>query len=69
MSQRMLLAMLVPLMAIAVIVAFAGGLGIFFMIIEGIMHNEYGVIVVGIGLVVGVPGAAYLIERAIGEPQ
>ena len=69
MSQRMLLAMLVPILAMAVIAAFAGGLGVVFMILEHQMHSEIGVIVLGVALVVGVPAAAYLIERAIGEPQ
>ena len=69
MTQRMLLAMLIPILAIIVIIVFAGGLGIVFMLLENVMHNEIGVIVLGSAFVVGVPMIAYLLERAVGEPQ
>ena len=69
MSQRMLLAILVPILAIVVIAAFAGGLGVIFMVLEETMHSETGVIILGVALVVGVPLAAYLLDRAVGEPQ
>ncbi|MCH9038898.1 MAG: hypothetical protein IIC23_05845 [Chloroflexi bacterium] len=69
MTQRMLLAMLIPILAIVVIIVFAGGLGILFMVMENAMQNEIGVIVLGSAFVVGVPMIAYLLERAVGEPQ
>lgn len=69
MTQRMLLAMLIPILAIIVIIVFAGGLGILFMVMENAMQNEIGVIVLGSAFVVGVPMIAYLLERAVGEPQ
>ena len=69
MTQRMLLSILLPVLAIAVIVVFAGGLGVIFMLLEGAMQNEIGVIVLGLALLIGVPTAAYLLERAVGEPQ
>lgn len=69
MTQRMLLAMLIPILAIVVIIVFAGGLGILFMVMENAMQNEIGVIVLGSAFVVGVPVIAYLLERAVGEPQ
>ena len=69
MTQRMLLSMLIPILAIAIIIVFAGGLGVIFMILESTMENEIGVIVLGSAFVVGVPVAAYLLERAVGEPQ
>ena len=69
MTQRMLLAMLIPILAIVVIIVFAGGLGILFMVMENAMQNEIGVIVLGSAFVVGVPLIAYLLERAVGEPQ
>lgn len=69
MSQRMLLAMGIPVLAIATIVAFAGGLGVLFMVLESTMQNEIGVIVLGVALLVGVPVVAYLLERAVNEPQ
>ena len=69
MTQRMLLSMLIPILSLAVIAVFAGGLGILFMVLEAVMHNEIGVIVLGTALVIGVPAAAYILERAVGEPQ
>lgn len=69
MSQRMILAILVPILAIAIIASFAGSLGVIFMILEHQMHSEIGVIVLGVALVVGVPVVAYLLDRAVGEPQ
>ena len=69
MTQSMLLAMLIPILAIVVIIVFAGGLGILFMVMENAMQNEIGVIVLGSAFVVGVPLIAYLLERAVGEPQ
>jgi hypothetical protein len=67
--NNLVLAILVPLLAIAVIAIFAGGLGVIFMVLEAKMHSETGVIVLGIVLLVGVPAGAYLVERAIKEPQ
>lgn len=61
--------MLIPLLAIAVIATFAGGLGVIFMVLEAKMHSETGVIILGVALLIGVPTGAYLVERAIGEPQ
>ena len=69
MTQRMLMAILIPILSIAVIVVFAGGLGVVFMVLESTMKNEIGVIVLGSAFVVGVPVAAYLLERAVAEPQ
>jgi hypothetical protein len=67
--NKMVLSILVPLLAIAVIIFFAGGLGVIFMVLEAKMHSEIGVIVLGTVLLIGVPAGAYLAERAIGEPQ
>ena len=69
MTQRMLMAVLIPVLSIIVIIVFAGGLGVLFMVMENTMQNEIGVIVLGSALVVGVPTVAYILERAVGEPQ
>jgi hypothetical protein len=67
--NKMVLAILVPLLAMAVIIFFAGGLGVIFMVLEAKMHGELGVIILGTVLLVCVPAGAYIAERAIGEPQ
>ncbi len=68
MSQNMKLAMLLPVLAILVIAAYAGGLGVLFMIINSTTIHETGVIILGVALVVGVPAGAYLIQRRIEGP-
>jgi hypothetical protein len=65
MMQRFMMAVLFPLLAMVVIVAFAGSLGVFFMYLEHVMHNEWGVIVLGMALVVFVPVAAFLAQNAV----
>ena len=65
MMQRFLLAVLFPLLSLAVVAAFAGALGWFFLYIEHAMHNEWGVIIVGMLLVVFVPAAAFMAQRAV----
>ncbi|MDA0770790.1 MAG: hypothetical protein BZY79_05785 [SAR202 cluster bacterium Casp-Chloro-G4] len=69
MTQNMMLSIIVPILSLVVIAAFAGGLGVLFIVLEGAMHNEIGVIVLGSALVVGVPLVAFFLERAVGEPQ
>ncbi len=65
MMQRFLLAVLFPLLALAIIAGFAGSLGLFFLYIEHAMHNEWGVVIVGMLLVVLVPGVAFMAQRAV----
>ena len=65
MKERMLDSVLFPLLSMLVIVAFAGGLGVLFMVIEHSDAGLLGVIVLGVSIVVGVPVAAALIQRAI----
>ena len=65
MSQRVIDAILFPLLSLIIIAAYAGGLGVLFIIIE---HSEFGiggVIILGVAIVVGVPGVAALIQRQI----
>ncbi len=63
MNDRMTLAMAIPLLAALVLVTFAGGLGIIFMLLDSTGAEEWGVVGLGTALVVGVPTAAALLER------
>ncbi len=63
MTDRMTLAMVIPLLAVLVIVIFAGGLGIIFMLVNSTGAGEWGVVVLGSALLVVVPTAAALLER------
>ncbi len=63
MNDRMTLAMVIPLLAVLVIVTFAGGLGIIFMLLDSTEAEEWGVVALGTTLVIGVPSVAALLER------
>ena len=65
MSQQVIDAILFPLLSMLIIAAFAGGLGVLFIIIEHSAVGLVGVIVLGVAIVVGVPAAAALIQRQI----
>ena len=56
-------------MAVATIIALAGGLGVVFMILNDTELEETGVIILGSAIVVGVPLVAYLLDRAISDGQ
>ena len=56
-------AMLFPVLAILCIAAYAGGLGVLFMVIETTALEEIGVIILGASLVILVPLIAYMLER------
>ena len=63
MNDRITLAMVIPLLAVLVIVVFAGGLGIIFMLLDSTGVEEWGVVALGTTLVIGVPSVAALLER------
>ncbi len=63
MKDGMTLAMVIPLLAVLVIVIFAGGLGIIFMLLNSTGAGEWGVVGLGTALLVGVPTVAALLER------
>jgi hypothetical protein len=63
MSQLVIDAILFPLLSMLIIAAFAGGLGVLFIVIEHSAMGLVGVIVLGVAIVVGVPAAAALIQR------
>ena len=68
MKGRMTLAMLIPVLAVLTIVAFAGGLGIIFMLLESTEVGEWGVVGLGAAIVVLVPAAAALLEQRTNQP-
>ncbi len=65
MSQRVIDAILFPLLSMVIIAAYAGGLGVLFIVIEHSSLGLGGVIILGVAIVVGVPGVAALIQRWI----
>ena len=65
MSQRVIDAILFPLLSLIIIAAYAGGLGVLFIIIEHSAFGLGGVIILGVAIVVGVPAAAALVQRQI----
>lgn len=65
MSQRMLFAMIFPILAVITIAIYAGGLGVIFMVINSTPIHETGVIILGLAILILVPFGAYLVQRAI----
>ena len=62
MSSQIRLALLIPLLSVITIVVIAGGIGIALTIMDELFH-EWGVIVLGMVLTVGVPAIAALAQR------
>ena len=63
MSNNFSFAMLFPILAVVCIAAFAGSLGVIFMLLEHSALEENGVIILGSALVILVPLGAYMLER------
>ena len=61
--DRFKMAVLFPLLAAVIIICFAGGLGITFMVLNEQVVEEWAVVAVGMSLVIGVPTVASLLER------
>ena len=64
-NDRFRFALLFPLLAVITIVVFGGGLGVVFMLLNETAMHEWGVVALGMALVVGVPTVAALVERAL----
>jgi len=64
-KNRMRMALLYPVMAALVIVGYAGGLGVIFMLLNETALDEWGVVALGVALVVGVPTMAALAQRVV----
>ena len=65
MKERMTMAWLFPLLAVLAIVIFGGGLGVIFMVLESTGAGEWGVIGLGMALVIGVPATAALLQQRV----
>ena len=65
MMQRFLLAIAIPLLSLVVIAAYAGTVGFTFVRVHHAMHNPWGVVILGMALVVGVPLVAFLAQNAV----
>ena len=65
MRERMGMALLFPVLAIIVIAAYAGGLGVIFMVLNSTALEKWAVVILGLALLVGVPTAAALIQQRI----
>jgi hypothetical protein len=57
-------ALMFPLLAVLIVVAFGGSLGVVFMVLNEEVGN-WGVVGLGSALVVGVPAAAALAQRMV----
>ena len=64
-NNRIGKALLFPFMAVVIIAAYAGGLGVLFILINHYVLEEWGVVILGVALVVGVPGVAALAQRRV----
>ncbi len=64
-KSRFNLAMFIPLASVLIVMAFAGGLGISFILIHETAAKEWGVIALGTAITVLVPTSAYLIQQRV----
>ena len=64
-KNRLGMSALFPLLAVATIIAYAGGLGVIFILVNESPLGEWGVIAIGGALVVLVPTIAALAQRAV----
>ena len=64
-KDRMYMSLLFPFLAVVTIATFAGGLGVIFMVINETAVGEWGVVILGMALVVGVPGVAALAQTIV----
>ena len=62
-KDLMEMALLFPFLAVLTVILYAGGLGVIFIVVNETAVGEWGVIVIGLALVVGVPTVAALLQR------
>ena len=65
MKHRMLMSMLFPLLAVIVIATYAGGLGVIFMLINETGLERWGVIALGMAILIGVPTTAAIVQQIV----
>ncbi len=61
--DRVRMALLFPLLAVLVIAAYAGGLGVLFIVLESTPMGTWMVVIVGLALVILVPTVAAIAEH------
>ncbi len=64
-KMRIRMAVLFPLLAVLTIVVYAGGLGVIFIVLNDVVLEEWGVVILGMALVVGVPAVAAFLESVV----
>lgn len=64
-KTRFNFALLYPFLAVIIIAAYAGGLGVLFVVLNEVVMEEWSVVVLGMALVVGVPVVAALVQRRL----
>jgi tellurite resistance protein TehA-like permease len=62
-QNQIKLALLIPIISVAVVVVIGGGLGAIFIGADKAGAGEWGAIIIGLALVVFVPTFAFLLER------
>ena len=65
MKHRMIMSLLFPLLAMIIIAIYAGGLGVIFMLVNETELEEWGVIVLGMVILIGVPTAAAIVQQIV----
>lgn len=58
------LAVLIPLLSIIIVATIAVGLGVLFILLE--LHtplHQWGSVIIGMGLVIGLPASAFILQR------
>ena len=65
MRERNMFAVLLPFLAVITIAVFAGGLGVIFMLLESTAMEEWGVVLLGLIILISVPSIAALAQRAV----
>ena len=65
MKHRMLMSMLFPLMAVIIIVGYAGGLGVVFILLNETELEEVGVIILGMVILIAVPATAAVVQQIV----
>ena len=63
--DRLRMAMLFPFLAVITIVAFAGGLGVIFMVLNDAVLEEWAVVILGLAIVIGVPSIAAFLQSRV----
>ena len=65
MKHRMLMSMLFPFMAVIIIVGYAGGPGVVFILLNETELEEVGVIILGMVILIAVPATAAVVQQIV----